>query len=106
MDKFDHHCVWINNCVGESNYLPFFVMIVAAMSLNVLYCTGVALLWQEQRWNDYLAGMVIAWILMPVAIIVALLLAALSVFHIFLMVNKTTSFEFIMKMREKEKLSG
>lgn len=106
MDKFDHHCVWINNCVGESNYSYFFVMIVGALSLNVLYCTGVALLWQEQRWNDYLAGMVIAWILLPVAIVVTLLLGALVGFHIFLIVKKTTSFEFIMSLREKERVSG
>jgi uncharacterized membrane protein YqjE len=79
-------------------------MIVSALGLNVMYCVVVAVLWQEQRWNDYLAGMVVAWILFPVAIVVALLLGALVGFHIFLMAKKTTTFEFIISLREKERV--
>jgi hypothetical protein len=48
--------------------------------------------------------MVVAWILFPVAIVVALLLGALVGFHIFLMAKKTTTFEFIISLREKERV--
>ena len=27
VDNFDHHCIWINNCIGERNYKEFIVMI-------------------------------------------------------------------------------
>ena len=34
VDRYDHHCPWINNCVGKSNHLSFFFHLV----LIVIYC--------------------------------------------------------------------
>lgn len=35
VSTYDHHCPWVNNCIGANNYNTFFVLIVSSM-LNVL----------------------------------------------------------------------
>lgn len=27
MKEFDHHCIWLNNCIGYNNYKEFFLLI-------------------------------------------------------------------------------
>jgi hypothetical protein len=31
VSRFDHHCVWLNHCIGAANYGPFFALLNAAV---------------------------------------------------------------------------
>ena len=38
VSRFDHHCIWINNCVGQKNHLHFMVFLVNHMVVLQYVC--------------------------------------------------------------------
>lgn len=43
-DAFDHHCLWLNTCIGRPNYGPFLGTVTAALALLGLQTAAAALL--------------------------------------------------------------
>ncbi|XP_008529520.1 palmitoyltransferase ZDHHC3 isoform X2 [Equus przewalskii] len=57
--KMDHHCPWVNNCVGENNqkYFVLFTMYIALISLHALIMVGFHFLHCfEEDWTNLLQG--------------------------------------------------
>lgn len=34
VDQFDHHCKWLNNCIGRRNYVAFFISVTTALMIS------------------------------------------------------------------------
>ncbi|XP_022743642.1 probable protein S-acyltransferase 16 [Durio zibethinus] len=96
--RMDHHCIWISNCVGHSNYKVFFVFIVYAViaciySLVLLVgsITNDSQKDEQQSADSFRITYVISGLLLvPLSVALSVLLG----WHIYLILQNKSTIEY------------
>ncbi|XP_056313624.1 palmitoyltransferase ZDHHC15A [Danio aesculapii] len=95
--KMDHHCLWLNNCMGFSNYKFFMLFLL----YSLLYCLlivstvtpTVIQLWRGRLFDSCVKLHVL--FLTLVSAIFAITLCFLLIFHVWLLTSNKTTLEWL-----------
>ncbi|KAJ1389983.1 Palmitoyltransferase, DHHC domain [Sesbania bispinosa] len=96
--RMDHHCIWINNCVGHANYKVFFIFVmyavIACIYSLVLLVGSLAYDGtrdEEKNGGSFRTVYVVSGILLvPLSIALCVLLG----WHIYLVLHNKTTIEY------------
>jgi len=106
-EGFDHHCLWLNNCIGSKNYVSFvFTLISVDCYLTVFNGVGIYVITTffvnydsaVEKWGFLGGQMPISCALGPIlliTIVFAMLVLQLLCFHLVLIWKGTATYKFL-----------
>ncbi|XP_061656991.1 palmitoyltransferase ZDHHC8B isoform X1 [Syngnathoides biaculeatus] len=93
VEDFDHHCPWVNNCIGRRNYRYFFLFLLS-LSGHMVCVLGLGLLFvlhhSDQLWRLHSA---VTLVVIGISGLFLLPVLGLTGFHLFLVSRGRTTNE-------------
>ncbi|KAD4586190.1 hypothetical protein E3N88_23791 [Mikania micrantha] len=101
--KMDHHCTWINNCVGHRNYKAFFLLVLYATMSSVYSTVIIVGCGFYNDWESFgTIRLKTFYITSGVMIsLLSLTLGTLLGWHIYLLTHNMTTIEYYQGTRAK-----
>ncbi|XP_071482390.1 palmitoyltransferase ZDHHC12-B-like [Diadema antillarum] len=98
--RFDHHCPWLENCVGERNHRFFWFFLLFQSTLIIW---AIKITWGGFHWHptiqDWLRANALCLICMLVLSISAAAVVSLLGCHTFMLLTNQTTWEFMSRHR-------
>ncbi|XP_044507015.1 probable protein S-acyltransferase 1 [Mangifera indica] len=95
VQKFDHHCPWVGQCIGIRNY-PFFICFISFATILCIYVFVFSwknILRQEGSLLTVMTEDILSVILIAYCFVTVWFVGGLTVFHIYLMCSNQTTYE-------------
>eukprot|EP00923_Selenidium_pygospionis_P047563 GHVN01082145.1.p1 GENE.GHVN01082145.1~~GHVN01082145.1.p1 ORF type:complete len:352 (+),score=38.99 GHVN01082145.1:99-1154(+) len=112
VSRFDHHCQWVNNCIGKQNYWHFiYLLLSVACFTSIIIGTGIYIIIVEASvdgWNEIffkprygfyhpaMAYSISAVLIILNSVFLGYVLQLLFL-HVYLIRNKKTTYQYIIE---------
>lgn len=100
---FDHHCFWLNNCIGQRNYRVFFALLI---SCCVNYALTIIVFAAKIRLKAaaWFEGLLYASVSLQGLKMVSVI--ALLSWHVYIVHKGTTTYMFIIEREQRIKFAA
>ncbi|KAF3441357.1 hypothetical protein FNV43_RR15271 [Rhamnella rubrinervis] len=95
VQKFDHHCPWVGQCIGLRNY-PYFIMFISSSTTLCLYVfvfSWINVIHEGGNLGKAMSRDVLSVVLIAYCFISIWFVGGLTVFHLYLICTNQTTYE-------------